>query len=446
MRGAIDQEHDAAGTVGDRPQSRIRGLVSALMGLPFVVRTAAVILPSAFCLLPFPVCAQDALRYSVAGSEAAESRARALEGQPYLVDWGPGKLIPTASLRLEATDNVELTEENREADLSIRPEVGVLSIWPLSERNLLTFDLAVGYTMYAGDTRNDQLTIRPGSQVSLDLYLHDFRFNLHNRMHYSLDPLEQGAVSGSAEYGGFYNTLGASAFWHLTELILSTGYDHFWFLSDSDQYDYLSRNTDSVFARATVTRHTALEFGGEAALGMNRYREQVLNDSLNASVGGFVDWKPTAHLSLDFRGGYTAYHFRETGIVGPAPDQSGFYFSLGTRHRINSYLVQELGTGRRIDLGVNADLQDVWSVRYSLSWRFHPKHVLSPRLFYEHGEEQGGLLEERYDRIGFGLELSHRFLPKLEGRLGYGFTAKDSHLEGRDYYQNRVSLTFAYHF
>ena len=71
------------------------------------------------------------------------------------------------------------------------------------------------------------------------MFIKDWSINVHDQFSYEQEPTTWGAISGTARYGGFYNTAGFLATWDLHDVVLSFGYDHFNFVSATSAYDYL---------------------------------------------------------------------------------------------------------------------------------------------------------------------------------------------------------------
>jgi Outer membrane protein beta-barrel domain len=384
--------------------------------------------------------AQESLRSSMAGARAAEERRRALENQPYNLKLGPVNLLASASLSVELNDNVNLAQVDRRDDLILRSQLDVYGLWPVTPHNALNLTLGVGYAKYFNQSQYDHLVVRPGSELSFDLFVRDFKITLYDRFSYTQDPVSQGSISGEAEFGGFYNTAGAGVNWDLNEMILSFGYDHYNFLSSVERFDYLNRRSDSVLARATFLPQTALHWGFEAGGALNNYDQHVLNDNRSYNVGAFLDWTISSHLRLQPRAGFVQYSFDSGGLVGDTPDEQSYYFTLGVEHEIGKSAFQTLDAGRSLDLGINADLVDLWHVRYLAELRIIRKLGLEPHLFFERGRETGRLLAETFNRFGGGIGFNFQLMEKLQTRLRYSLTIKDSDLPLRDYTQHVVAL------
>src|SRR5438309_11193745 len=73
----------------------------------------------------FPAFAQDAVRPSLAGEEAAEARRQDIEHIPYNLMTGAIKYRISATLGFEYNDNVNLSENRPESDFIIHPQVAI---------------------------------------------------------------------------------------------------------------------------------------------------------------------------------------------------------------------------------------------------------------------------------------------------------------------------------
>jgi hypothetical protein len=389
---------------------------------------------------------QESLRPSIAGEQAAEERRRALENQPYNVRLGPVSFLATTTLSVELNDNVNLAEVGRQEDLILRPQLDVYGLWPVTPQNSINLTLGAGYAKYFNQPQYDRLVIRPGSELSFDIFVSDVKIGLHDRFSYTQDPISQGAISGEAEFGGFYNTAGADVDWDLNEIILSFGSDHYDFLSSTERFDYLNRHSDSVLARATFLPRTTLQWGLETGGALNDYEQRVLNDNRSYNFGAFLDWTVASHLRIQPRAGFVQYSFDSGGLVGNTPDSQTYYLSLGVRYQMNEGASQSFEAGRSLDLGINADLIELWSVRYHAALRIIRHVGVEPHLFYERGRQSAQTFSETYDRFGGGIGFTYRLMEKLQTHLRYGLTVKNSNVALRDYTQHIVILGVDYRF
>lgn len=346
-----------------------------------------------------------------------------------------------AGLEIYYDDNVNLSESQPEPDVILRPSATLTSIYPLSEKNALTFDLDLGYLGYLNHPALSRLTVQPGSIVALDLYVGAVRLNVHNQLSYLDDPLATGPVSNSSEFGGLYNTSGASAHWQLDQLTLEGGYDFSVFQSSLRTYNYLDRLTHSVFARVDARLVPEFDLGIEASAASTSYRSRVLNDNQNASVGPFFNWQVSPHLNWVLRGGYSFYTFQATGSLPPQADTGSFYFQSDLNHQVNERLSQSLSVLRSFEQGVSSELLDRWQIQHSLDWQFIRQTPLHTVLFYENGTESGGAQPERYVRYGASAAFSRLVARSLTIRIGYDWVLKHSELPGRDYTDQRLTVS-----
>src|SRR5947209_18496685 len=73
--------------------------------------------------------AQDAVRPSLAGEEAAEARRQDIEHIPYNLMTGAIKYRISATLGFEYNDNINLSENRPESDFIIHPQVTINALW-----------------------------------------------------------------------------------------------------------------------------------------------------------------------------------------------------------------------------------------------------------------------------------------------------------------------------
>src|SRR3989440_12242192 len=85
------------------------------------------------CILlgALPTLAQDAVRPSLAGEEAAEARRQDIEHIPYNLMTGAIKYRISATLGFEYNDNINLSENNPGGDFIIHPQVTINALWPV---------------------------------------------------------------------------------------------------------------------------------------------------------------------------------------------------------------------------------------------------------------------------------------------------------------------------
>ncbi|MEY2493389.1 MAG: hypothetical protein QOH24_2340, partial [Verrucomicrobiota bacterium] len=193
--------------------------------------------------------AQDAIRPSLAGEAAAEARRQSIDKIPYNLQLGPIKFRFSATMGIEYNDNVNLAEDSSafflsptgpilvttkpQSDFILRPQVNVDALWPITQLNTLKLDLGVGYAFYLDHSNynTNGVLVSPGSQLAFDIFVNDFRINIHDRFSLEQDPVAEVALSNVADYGRFQNTAGISVLWDLNQAVVTMGYDHYTFIS-----------------------------------------------------------------------------------------------------------------------------------------------------------------------------------------------------------------------
>src|SRR5215813_4410074 len=284
--------------------------------------------------------AQDAVRPSLAGQEAAEARHQSIEQIPYNLLVGPVRFRFSITMGVEYNDNINLAQVNKEDDVILRPQFNINAIWPVTQLNTLRLDLGIGYGHYINHPEfdNNAILISPGSQLSFDIFVGDLRINLHDRFSLSDDPVDEIQLSNVANYGRFENTAGVSVLWDLNKAVLTFGYDHYTYISTTDTFSYLDRNAEILSFSAYFALTSTTGGGIETSAVFDYYNEDVLNDSTSFSIGPFIETQITNYLRLRASVGYQFVNFDDGGsIFDQNTDSSDWYGNIVLSHRINAY-------------------------------------------------------------------------------------------------------------
>lgn len=425
------------------------------------------------------VRAQDAIRPSLAGEASAEARRQSIDQIPYNLQLGPMKLRFSATLGFEYNDNVNLAEDatallpgpsgpvlvttEQQSDFIIRPQINMNALWPITQLNTLRLDVGIGYAFYMdhSDYNTNGLLVNPGSQLAFDIFVGDFRINIHDRFSLEQDPVAEIGLSNVADYGRFQNTAGISVLWDLNAAVVTLGYDHYNFVSTDDVFDYLDRNADILYGSIAFTPNATMSVGLEGAYVNTYYDQNIMNDSQTLSGGGFFETQITPNLKLRVAGGYQQIDFDNNGIINDANDLEDYYANGLLSHRVNSVLTHSLSAGHENQLGVNSNFITLNYVRHTANWNILYHTLLSTELFYEDAEDSGaGSLfilapgiplfnpfgAEHIHRYGGALTLGYQLTQHVTLGFRYQYTQKDSDQPLRDYRQNRVSLDGTYSF
>lgn len=396
---------------------------------------------------------QELLRDSLAGADVAESRILSIEEQNYNLRVGPVKFSMTASAGLEYVDNISYSDRNRTSDEVARVELDIHALYPVTKLNTLSLNLGVGFVSYLehSDATNSNIFITPGSDVSFDVFVADvFRVNFHDRFDLRQDPIDEPSLSNVTSFARFTNTAGVTVTADLNTLVLTAGYDHFNYLTLGGDYDYLDRSAEQFLGSAVYQLAPQTFVGVEGTASTTAYRDDVLGDAVGGTAGVYFDISPTPYLRFILRGGYQYAAF-DHGLYSRAPyadetELSSFYWNFTFNNRINAYLTQNLTAGRENDLGLTSNYLEVNYVRYNIGWRALSNITLGADLFFEDDQESGGLLAEHLNRYGGDVSVGYQFNLQLSAAAHYAYIQKDSDVEFRNYYQNRVGVDLFYRF
>ena len=446
---------------------------------PFARRVALALLVPLLSAAPM-ARSQDAIRPSLAGEAAAEARRQSIDKIPYNLQVGPIKFRFSATLGLEYNDNVNLAEDgsvrvltpsgpiilttSSQSDFIFRPQVNLNALWPITQLNTLKFDIGVGYAFYLDHSNynTNGVLVTPGSQLAFDIFVGDFRINLHDRFSLEQDPIAEVALSNVADYGRFQNTAGVAVLWDLNKAVVTLGYDHYTFISTTDVFDYLDRNAEILSASIGFTPTSTMTIGLEGSVIDTYYDQNILNDSLTYSGGAFLETQLTNNLKLRIAGGYQRIDFDSGGLVNDPHDLNDYYANALLSHRVNSVLTQNISVGHETQLGVNSNYVKLNYARHTASWNILYHTLLSTELFYEDADDSGGsgslfaplpgipninpFVAEHIHRYGGALTLGYQLTPHVTLGLRYQYTQKDSDQPLRDYRQNRIALDGTYSF
>jgi hypothetical protein len=424
--------------------------------------------------------AQDAIRPSLAGEAAAEARRQSIDKIPYNLQVGPIKFRFSATMGIEYNDNINLAEDGSavffsptgpivittspQDDIILRPQLNINALWPITQLNTLKLDIGTGYAFYLDHSNynTNGILISPGSQLAFDIFVGDFRINIHDRFSLEQDPVAEIALSNVADYGRFQNTAGVSVLWDLNQAVVTLGYDHYTFISTTSVFDYLDRNAEILSGSIGFTPTSTMTVGVEGSFVDTYYDQNILNDSRTYSVGAFLETQITSYLKLRVAGGYQKIDFDSGGLVNDPHDLNDYYANALLSHRVNSVLTQNLSIGHETQLGVNSNYVKLNYARHTTTWNLFYHTLLSTELFYEDADDSGGsgilftpipgvpninpFVAEHIHRYGGALSLGYQLTQHVTLGFRYQYTQKDSDQLLRDYRQNRVSLDGTYSF
>ncbi len=366
----------------------------------------------------------------------------------YNLKWGDltGRL--TGSVVAEFNDNINLSQNNQVADISIGPELGFGFLYPISDRNVLQLDIGVGYRWYLNSPDVSSITVSPRSTSRLDYYLYfeEGRVNLHDTFYVQVSPVDIAAL-GPGVAGGvnlskfqrFVNTVGVSSDWRpAKQWVFYAGYDYTFDVSLNSSFRSLDRDDHTFSSGVNYIANSRMTVGAYSAFTYSTYAQNVQNDGWNFSIGPRISYQVTKFVSLEASAGWTTSDYFDTGTIADQSNFSSFTYQGGIKHTINKRTTHALRGGRSLGLGYGSNFTDTYNLQYSLNWLATQGISIYSTLAYEHIDvSNNGESADRYlFNLGTGFRLSRRWT------LGANYTLsmKDSGLVGNDYIQNRITL------
>lgn len=400
---------------------------------------------------------QEALRISMAGDLAASMRQQAMSSIGYYnLLLGPTAWKFSSGLGVSYNDNVRL-QPKAESDVIFRPNLDTQMHWPVSLKNSFDVSLGAGYSAYVQHSDLSQFFLTPGTGLSFDVYLGDFKINLHDRATITQNTYENPGTSGNnRNLVSLENALGTSVLWDLDETVFNLGYDHVNYVAlSSGQGGQPNAASENLSANAALRLRPELLVGLEAGGTLINYSRR--DASIPLVVPGAVQWNAgffgsaqiTDYISARLDAGYTVYTPDNTATNLVTSGSSGLYFSLSLSHRVNQWVNYTLSAGRSTDLSAYGQAQSYYTVRVDPNWILFKKFSLSTPFWWREASlayNSTAYQNQNYDQFGLGASLGRSLSQKLTGTISYQWIKETSDQANLNYTVNIVSLNFTYRF
>jgi hypothetical protein len=367
----------------------------------------------------------------------------------YNLRWGKVTGRLHGSVQTEYNDNINLSDDDARADVVIGPFVGVGFLWPLSEKNILQFDLGVGYRAYLDNTELNSLLISPDSRLNYQVRVLDAEITFHDQFSIEVDPLSRPELSGATEvldYRRFNNDVGFTVNWELMrDVTLLGGYNYVIDRSLNDDFLELDRDDHVFHVAAYRPLGSRINLGLRSSYTITEYVEPIQNNGRTFAFGPHVISRLSDFVTADAGVNYTRADYRQTGTISDASDFEGITFFAGAEHRMNSRTSHYIRADRTINPGFGSNFTDIFSLQYGISLRASSAVTLKGTFVFE-DLTSSGAVNENSNRylwyLGGNLKISRTW----SAGLAYSFGLKESDFPGRDYKQNRVTLDITRHF
>jgi hypothetical protein len=388
---------------------------------------------------------QEAVRVSLAGEAAAESRHKAASSPDYFnLRLGPSACAFSFGVDWEANDNISFASADRKFDVITRPQLNTRIALGFSDKNSVSLALGIGYSAYARNPEFNRLFITPGSELAFDLYAGPFWINLHERLSVSENEYADPTLIGTADYSQLQNVVGLGGTWDLNKLVVRSGYDHANYVTlrgggiPEGQSDVLGFSVGFRWGPAGV-------IGAEGGGGLIEYSgdDIPVPKAWDWNVGTFWEAQPTKYISLKIAAGYTVYAPDNNAAQNVAEEFTGVYARLGLSHRVNRHLDYFLQAERSINFGFFSGTVDLYTGLLEARWHLFQKLSLSTGFEFEHGKELTAGCET-FDRFGPRMSLERPLTSKMSAVLRYQYYQRQSNLAEGDYGVNLVTLSIVY--
>jgi opacity protein-like surface antigen len=350
----------------------------------------------------------------------------------------------SGSVQTEFNDNINLSQSNPRADLSIAPDLGIGFMWPLNKENVLHLDLDGGYRWYLNSPSLNSIAISPRSTLEHDVHIGRVHINLHDNFGVQVDPVSLGSISGGTNavvnYQRFSNTSGLNTDWRpYRDLAFNAGFDYTYDRSLNRDFTSLDQDGYAFHAGTEYNLSPRWTAGIVGNYTLSRYVQHIQNDGTSYGLGPSLTYRPTPHLTVNLSAGYTVATFQPTGTILDTTSFHGATYTAIITHTLNSRSSQDLRVSHTPSQGIGSNFTEATDVQYGFQTQVRKTITLHAMVAYEHlrASLAGGETADRYlTYLGASYHFSRHWLLGL----GYSFALKDSDLAEQSYTQNRLTL------
>lgn len=350
----------------------------------------------------------------------------------------------TGSVDSEYNDNIDLSSQNAQSDFSVGARVGIGFRVPLTQVNILQFDMEMGYRWYLNHPGINTISVAPNTHLDQTIIMENVRLNLHDNFSIQVDPLTRQEISGTRgqliNFRRLHNTAGISADWQpVRRWAFFGGYDYTTDYGLSDDFSSIDRQDHSFNGGAEYQISQRLSARIAGGYSFSEFSQRVQNGGDNYSVGPGISWHPTKRIDIDASISYWVSRFDQTGSIGDNSQFSGAAFSVSARQVINRYTSHSVRFSRSIGLGLGSNYTDSYALQYGLVRQLSRSVSVNAGLAYE-PFRSSGVGGEEGDRYLFNLGTGFQLNSDWHAGVGYGFAWKDSNISNRSYSQNRLTF------
>ncbi len=372
------------------------------------------------------------------------------EAEHYNFKMGRLRARLSGSAMTEWTDNINLSQQQPQSELTFGPDVGLAFDWrPTSEQDL-KFDLGLGYRWHVNNPSLDSLTIAPTSRIEHRIIVDHVQFLFHDDYSLQTDPTERPEISGApgtlVNFKRFNNTTGLSTSWKpIKDLTLVASYDFTYNRSMSGQFTSLDHNGNALGSALYYSLTPRWMVGLNLGYSLNSYPQHIQNDSTAYSIGPVVSFKASEHFQANASVGYSRIDFAPTGTITDQSQSRGINYVFWVDHRFNSKMQHTLRISDVTSDGLGSNFTETTAIQYEFRVKVRARLSLNPSVVYEQSVVSGvgGEHANRY-LLNFGAQwnVSRRWDVGLSG----AHVLRTSDQLNHGYAQNRLTLTVTRNF
>jgi len=351
-----------------------------------------------------------------------------------------------ASMQIEANDNINLSANNRAADIAFSPHGEVGFVYPINEIQLLELNIGMGYRWYLFHPAISDFSIDPKTRIDYRIRLvHPIEARVYDNFSIVTDPTSRPDISGPegqlVNFNMLANTIGLLLNWEPnSEWRFSGGYSYTISRSLTSEFDELDQDAHTFSLGAYYKVSPRLTVGVVGSYGLSLYSTNYASSADSYTIGPTAIFRPTQFIQVSASVGYTTMHFNQPGFSGdksqPGADVSA---SLSVMHKLNRYLTEDINLSNGLMLGLQNNFNQVLSMQYGLSSRFSGGLTIRTSFSYN-ALMSSGPLGENASQYLFYVGTGHQLTRLWSANIGYAFALKDSSIANNDYLQNRLTL------
>jgi len=361
-----------------------------------------------------------------------------------------------SSFEAEFNDNINYSNQNKQADIILRPGITVSSFYQVSPLNSISLDLGLSYQQYlfhpSLSSYANFASVSPDSQLAYTIKFDNVEVKLYDSFSYSVQPSDAfglnpstGQVITSVQaYGRLMNQIGVNVDWNLKHVQLFAGVYRYDVFPQQSQFSYLRRWQYTGTAGFRYLMSQSVTVGAGLSYTADYFQQPVNNNSHSWYLGPTLNWQINPHWTLDLSGGYVFYNFVDAGSIGDSSQPSTFTGSLTLTNQLTKKISHSLNISRTSNFGYVSNTINLDRVAYQIAWQFRSKWNAKFWAYYEQGTDSGGLLPETYNKYSFSPGLEYQANDRTTVYSYYEYSDKESNIGARSFDRNRIVLGLRY--